>query len=157
MKIYSKLPDLKEAPYPVYSWVKKILLREGQTYEELKEHTASMGIPEDEIFLWAMGGYVCQLETVEDLGYVQTNIPSEDEMSWLSLQETAGHFDAIDILEDDWICIFIATNNSGGPLFFIPGWMRLHCSYIEKSIENAREDNLLNTSKPEGLPYEDNP
>jgi hypothetical protein len=156
MKTYKTFPQLKDAAYPVYSWVKKILLREGQTYEELKKETSEMGIPEDEIFLYATGGYVYVLEEVKDLAEIETNIASEDDSRWLSLIEAADCFDAIDILEGDWICIFSATNNSGGPMYFIPGWMRLHCSYIEKSIAMAKEYGFFNTSKPEGLPNEDN-
>jgi hypothetical protein len=135
MKIYKTYNELRDAPYPVYSHCRYILLGPKGSYVEVLEQVVKMGLKEKDVFEWALGGFVYVLEEVKDLDQIETHTPDVDEKRWLTLKETADVFDAMDLLEGDWLCVLNITNNSGGPMYYIPGWMRLHCSYIQKSYE----------------------
>lgn len=59
----------------------------------------------DEMFSWTLGGDVHVITTVEDFNKVM----SENVF-----------FDIAEDINDSWHMLFVATNNSGGPTYFVP-------------------------------------
>jgi hypothetical protein len=140
MKIYRTIEDLEKAPEQVRNHMSSIIQVD---LKNLAEANAALGLPHEveyeNLFDWLLGGFVYELETIEDLDQIETSEPSEDGKRWLSLREYPGYFDAVDVISG-YTVIWYANTNSGGPTFFIPDWMKLHCSYIQKSIEKNSED-----------------
>jgi len=115
MKSYNSLADLKEAPEAIYKY-----------YESLCKDIDLTG----DDFEAELGGSVHIVEQAEDLKEISSNYEKE-EGDYFSLLEHPGLFDwcgwdtIIDNAEDcgfkgDYFFIFYATNNSGGPTFWIP-------------------------------------
>jgi hypothetical protein len=141
MKTYKTFHELKNAPTPVFKHVCSILLKPGQAYAEIQAQAAKAGISDEEhIFEWILGGYPKVLEVVADLDEIETFIEHPTQNRWLTLRETSDVFDAIDVLEDGWVAVMNITNNSGGPMYYIPNWMKLHCSFIQQSIDLVKDD-----------------
>lgn len=115
MKSYNSLADLKEAPEAIRNYY------EGFLYEsDLK----------GDAFDAELGGLVYIVEQVEDLNEISSGY-EKAEGGYLSLLEHPGLFDwcgwdtIFDNAEDfgfkgDYFFVFYATNNAGGPTFWIP-------------------------------------
>jgi hypothetical protein len=139
MRKYTKYHQLKDAPYPVFKFVHDILLPDKKSYAEALQEASKSDIEEKDFLEWAMGGFIYVLEELEDLEEIETNIEHPVEDRWLTLRETGSAFDAVDILEGGWIAIHNITNNSGGPTYFIPDWMKQHTHYIDDSIQLSEQ------------------
>jgi hypothetical protein len=133
MKSYKTRKELEQAPERVQEHVNKII-------GDFDEGVQLSNIPEEALFECLLGGFIYELEEVNDLDQVETFKPSEDGSRWKTIRETYDVFDAIDVILG-YTVIFNVTNNSGGSMYFIPDWMKLHCSYIQKSIELTNANN----------------
>lgn len=126
MKIYSTIKELVYAPIEIHEHMQMIL---GEYFEDNKD------IPEEDLFEWALGGLVYELEDLDDLKEIETHRTDPHDLDrWLTLAESAGEFDAVDELTD-YTVIFSAVNNSGGPTYFIPNWIKVHCPHVQETIE----------------------
>ena len=115
MKRYTSLTDLKEVPAAIYKFYKGFcedIDLEGDDFDA------------------ESGGLVYIVEQVEDLNEISSGY-EKAEGGYLSLLEHPGLFDwcgwdtGIDNAADfgfkgDYFFVFYATNNSGGPSFWIP-------------------------------------
>ena len=115
MKTYNSLTDLKEAPEAIYKYY--------------KDFCKDIDLEGDD-FAAELGGLVHIAEQVEDLKEISSGY-EKTEGGFLSLLERPGLFDwcgwdaQIDNAADfgfkgDYFFVFYATNNSGGPTFWIP-------------------------------------
>jgi hypothetical protein len=115
MKKYNSLKDLKEAPEAICKY-----------YETFYKGMNLTG----DAFDAELGGSVCIVEEVKDLKEISSGY-EKAEGGYLSLLEHSGLFDycgwdttadnAADFgFKGDYFFIFYATNNAGGPTFWIP-------------------------------------
>ena len=115
MKKYNALADLKEAPLPIYCY-----------YESFCKDINLIG----DDFDAELGGLTYIVEQAEDLNEISSGY-EKPEGGYLSLLEHPGSFDwcgwdtILDNADDfglkgDYFFIFYATNNAGGPTFWLP-------------------------------------
>jgi hypothetical protein len=99
---------------------------------------------DDKEFDFVLGGKVYLVEEVEDLSLVDTCLQSEDASRWLNLSETAGGFDDARYTEDGTFAVFfMATNNAGGPVYYVPREVADRCPNVEESIRLTNGGALL--------------
>jgi hypothetical protein len=94
------------------------------------------------------GGHIFVVETLEDLDAVLTNeeseLPkgeqSESSGGWATIREKPGHFDIAQYLPSYRYALFwMATNDSGGPSFYIPMRLADECPNLIKSISMSAD------------------
>jgi len=119
MKSYNSLGDLKEAPEAIRSY-----------YNKIYEDTA---IPVDESFMGALGGDVNLVTDSKDLEFIYSGFDPEKNLS--------NSFDSYDecAWEGDYVLIFTATNNAGGPTYWIPREIAQNSPNVLRSIEETKE------------------
>jgi hypothetical protein len=93
------------------------------------------------------GGQIYYVEVLEDLKEISTYKKSDDGR-YKSLFDTADSFDSARFIDEDVISVFTATNNAGGPCYYIPKSVYSNCKNVEESISltealwrSANEDN----------------
>jgi len=105
----------------------------------------------ESFFQYAFGGNVYVVETLEDLKEIHTLEPSPDETRWLSILEAASSFDqAVYLPGERWVMMWMATNNNGGPSFFIPRELADQVTNIKKSMCLSSQDGEPETIRIEG-------
>jgi hypothetical protein len=114
MKSYNSLADLKEAPEAIRNY-----------YNKIYEDTA---ISIDESFMDALGGDINLITSVEDLSHIYGDFDSAKNLS-----NTSFSFDQC-AWEGDYVLIFTATNNAGGPSYWIPRSIAEDAPYVLESI-----------------------
>jgi len=119
MKSYNSLGDLKEAPEAIRSY-----------YNKIYEDTA---IPVDESFMDALGGEVHLVTEPEDLKFIYSGFDPAKNLS-----NSSDSYDQCS-WEGDYVLIFTATNNAGGPSYWIPREIAQRSSNVLRSIEETEE------------------
>jgi hypothetical protein len=89
-----------------------------------------------ENFQYSMGGNVFVIEKLEDLSEILT---TEDSLLFpeelASVLETHSSFDIAEYLPSfNWVCMWMATSNSGGASYYIPKEVVNLCPNIEKCV-----------------------
>ena len=131
MKMYNNFDDMVKAN------VAEQILEE---YRKLIANTNQLedGYDASKDFESDFGGKVCILETVDDLKLINTYLESDNaEACYATLYEKPVTFDqAFYLPGKEWAYLWLATNNSGGPTYFIPKAVVLSApnNNVEKSI-----------------------
>jgi len=77
-----------------------------------------------EPYEYTLGGDFFLVETFEDLKEIKGTVENKDTETWFSIFERADSFDICEYMPvtdaKRFVVVFTATNNSGGPMYFIP-------------------------------------
>lgn len=150
MKVFSTMEALKEAPETVYAEMKALIDNMSS------EGDIDVGYENDEnFFSYMLGGDVYVVETVDDLKEIQVlkSIDADGNIvGWLdksgiraaNITEAAGDFDAADFIlpDNNFIALFMATNNSGGNVYYIPKEVFDQCPNIVESVRLTHNGGL---------------
>lgn len=118
MITFNSLEDLKDYP---------ILLK---YHQEIYESTE---IPQEESFMGAFGGEVNLVTESEDLKFIYSGFDPAKNLS-----NSSDSYDQCS-WEGDYVLIFTATNNAGGPSYWIPREIA-QCNFnVLRSIEETEE------------------
>ena len=135
MKEFNYHYDLIEnGPKEVVEYLKSInLLEPNPDYID-------PNIPETASFEHQLGGKIYIIETYDDLKLIPTTVYEEDSEvelgGWKSIVESASQYDICEYTPDGtYVLIWLATNDSGGPSYFIPRAISDMCSNIELSMK----------------------
>jgi hypothetical protein len=105
-------------------------------------------VKSDDLFDYALGGYILICEDEDDLKWIYTakesDLPKEEQKEicggWASIVETPDSFDVCEyFLDDKYVKIILCTNNSGGNVFIVPKELAQKEPNIQKSIELTQE------------------
>jgi hypothetical protein len=121
MKQFRNLPEMLQAPEPIRKFIAKTIGKARQPFEE------------------ALGGNVFLVEHEADLSELTI-----DHFSGANALETAGAIDIADWIDDEhtYALFFSATNDSGGPGYFVP-------AHIVQNSGNLSETMVLSSqTKP---------
>ena len=81
------------------------------------------------------GGDICLVQSIEDLDNVFTT-EIKDANAYKSLRETAAAFDSCQyVVDGTFVEVFLATNNAGGNVYFVPKDIADQCENVELSIK----------------------
>jgi hypothetical protein len=98
------------------------------------------------VFEADFGGDVFLIESLEDLDKIDTLVEDLNLSSnrWLNIRETASSFDQAAYLPGRaWAIMWMATNNNGGPTYFIPKAIVDQCPNIEASMKLSSKDGQI--------------
>jgi len=126
MKVYKNFEELASGPKQVYNY-----------FLGLEDNT-----PHNHLFMNWYGGDIHVVESIDDLEEIKIfGIVSEkSDLEWASLNEIAGIFEICSYLPDkSYVNIFTATNDSGGPTYFIPAAIAEQCPTLLESIVLSKE------------------
>lgn len=131
MKQYKNMTELMSADEAIYTYYKDVLKQIekeiGEPFEQLFK----------ESFENSLGGDVFIIERFDDLCHIQTN--KEDiNGKWMTLLQTADSFDVCEWI-GDYVYIFYATNNAGGPSFWVPKSIVEESGFLRDSIEKTKK------------------
>lgn len=118
MITFNSLEDLKE--HPIFF----------KYYQEIYE---SNEIHREDSFMDALGGYVNLVTEEEDLKFIYSGFDPAKNLS-----NSSDSYDQCD-WEGDYVLIFTATNNAGGPSYWIPREIAQRSSNVLRSIEETEE------------------
>lgn len=104
-----KLHENSSIPAPIMAYLSGII----------KSMSEDVAVEDEDTPDGFFGGYINIVETVEDLKEIKLCLDNPDTGDYYSLYEMSGEVDAA-VQLDGYVCIFTATNNSGGPQYFIP-------------------------------------
>jgi hypothetical protein len=152
MKVYNSLASLikgyKKAEVPecilkeAASLVRQMLDTDAEgtaellTMREVEETLDLLGEELTDDFELNSGGKIFICETEEDLKQVKTCSWCEPESCYLDITQTVATCDGCWYLynkeDTGWGCYFLATNNAGGPAYYIPAKLWDACKFKEQ-------------------------
>jgi hypothetical protein len=109
--------------------------------EAMSKQSNLTGVFEDDF-----GGDVFLIEKLEDLDQIDTLVEDLNLSSsrWLNIRESASSFDQAAYLPNrTWAILWMATNNNGGPSYFIPKAVVDQCPNIETSMRLSSADGQI--------------
>lgn len=133
MRVFNNLKELKDAPYPVYVYIRQNI-KNNASLAEIHRDMRFKNLSHDDVFDYYLGGKPCIIEETADLSNLTLYEENPETGDWFNILEKPGVFDVVDELEGGWIAFVIISNDSGGNTYFIPEWMKAHCENIQKSI-----------------------
>jgi len=90
---------------------------------------------ESDDYMSDFGGWVYVLERPEELHWIDTLVKHPTKNRWMHLNEASSVFDIAEWTEDGlYAVIWMATNNAGGPVFFIPREIAEGSEHVLESI-----------------------
>jgi hypothetical protein len=127
MKEYKNYEELKEAPEEVFN------------HMALMEDHPDSPPPNVNFEEW-WGGNIYLLESEEELDNISTTITTDDDSRWKTIRETADSFDDCRLLRSgNYVVIFTATTDAGGPTYFIPKVIVDKCPHVMESVKLSKE------------------
>lgn len=126
MKIFKQMSQLLMAPEMIYKHYKQVFRQIAEETEEDLENVMR------EPFENTLGGDVFIIERFDDLCHIQTN-KGDINGKWMTLLQTADSFDVCEWI-GDYVYIFYATNNAGGPSFWVPREVVNESGFVRDSI-----------------------
>lgn len=131
MKQFKNISELLTAPESIYKYHK-------QVFRQIAEETGeSVEDVMKEPFEYVLGGDIFLVERFDDLCYIQTT-KVDINGKWMTLLQTSDAFDACEWI-GDYVYIFYATNNAGGPSFWVPKSIVEESGFLRDSIEKTKQ------------------
>lgn len=128
MNQFRQFSELKKAHGDIYGYLSGVL-EEMTVSEDVTTFDASLG------------GDIFVVETIEDLQAIESHAVRGGDLCIDKLSDTACVFDICEwVLDGKFLEIFIATNNSGGPTYYIPREIALASPTVMQSIELTKEN-----------------
>ena len=128
MKTYTTFGELRNAPPEIWKY-----------FLEMESHEPPI---DERLLMDYYGGDVNIIEDLSELAEINTVQTTENEtpLRWLNLLETADSFDACRwIANGEYVEIFTATTDAGGPTYFIPKDLADKCPNVLRSIELSNQ------------------
>lgn len=126
MRQFKNIAELLTAPELIYKYHKQVF---KQIAEETGENLENvMKDPFENV----LGGDIFLIERFDDLCYIQTT-KEDTNGNWMTLLQTSDAFDACEWI-GDYVYIFCATNNAGGPSFWIPRKVVDKSNFVRDSL-----------------------
>jgi len=118
MKVYTSTNDYGTMPATIREHVEKAL-------------GGALGVFDD-----LLGGDVFELEAIVDLEQIVVDYDNGG-----TAADTVAPMDNAELL-GDYAVLFYATNDSGGPCYFVPKWMVDNCIIVQSIIRATTSEHL---------------
>jgi hypothetical protein len=133
MKIFKNMEELREGPEVIYKDCESVLKQISKDIDEPYE------VLYKEPFENTFGGDVFLLESFKDQGEIQTTVENPETGQWRSLLETSSAFDICEWKGEDYLLVWYATNNAGGPSFWVPKSIVEESGFLRDSIDKTKQ------------------
>lgn len=159
MKVFKTVDSLKDADEIVAKEILGLIdnmTSEGDVFEPDYK-------TDESFFSYLFGGDVYVIETFDDLKKIDVlkSIDADGNViDWLNakavrnanITEASDFFDAADYIapEGKFVALFMATNNSGGNVYYIPRDIADQCSHVEETVRKSNDGGIsYNSSRSE--------
>ncbi len=134
MIIYKNLKDFEKAPEKIQNYFSLLLKNSAEWLEEHPEDSETL-------FLNYLGGSIYLLESLDEIGKIDTSIPHPVEDRWFTLSEVSDSFDICEwILDHQYVQVVMITSNTGGSTYIIPRNLAIQHRFLLDSLDKTNND-----------------